>query len=188
MPSRRRARPRQDCRCRSSRDATAARFQRLLEGVEVGRHRRLNPGGGQGSEEPYRTRGGLKVDHVDQLGPIADRRKQVADGRGEGPDISVDLQAGGWLEHGDLEAFLAPVGYGAKLPVGGPDPDRPGRGLPCLQDCVVQVGMFSKSARNAKTSSTGRWIVSVFWKVVMVASVISSRAAAGLRWDRGLAG
>jgi hypothetical protein len=26
--------------------------------------------------------------------------------------------------------------------------------------------MFSKSARNAKTSSTGRWIVRVFWKIV----------------------
>ena len=79
----------------------------------------------------------------------------------KGPISTVDLQAAGRLENGDLEAFLASVGYGTKLPVGGPDPNRPGRGLLRLRDCVVPGWEFSKSARNAKTSSTGRRIASV---------------------------
>ena len=55
----------------------------------------------------------------------------------KGPISTVDLEAAGRLENGDLEAFLASVGDGTKLPVGGPDPNRPGRGLLRLRDCVV---------------------------------------------------
>ncbi len=64
------------------------------------------------------------------------------------------------------------------------EPGWPGRGLDGARD---PRRMLPKSARNAKTSSAGRAIVTVFWNVAIAASGVSCPAAAGRLLDRGRA-
>src|SRR5215207_10607486 len=53
------------------------------------------------------------------------------------PDVSVDLQAASRLEGGHLEAFLARVGDGTELSVGGSHSHRSCGSLLRLDNCVV---------------------------------------------------
>src|SRR5215211_5963849 len=101
-----------------------SRFEDLLERVEVGCHRRFDPGGSQGCQEPQYTGGWLEVHDIGQACPVAGRREQVADGGDEGADVPVDLQAAGRLKGGYFEAFLARVGDGTDLLVDGSDTHR----------------------------------------------------------------
>jgi hypothetical protein len=145
-------------------------LQQFFELPKVRSHDLSDTGHGHALEQAART-AELELHRVRDPGSLWDGVQGIDQTGREGPELASNLQLAGRVIGGDLQAFFASAGNRADLVIGGPHAYRPFGDLVGLDDGVVPLGMFSRSERNANTSSMGLAIITVFSRLPRAAPV-----------------